>query len=233
MSTENLCCRVFAVGLAILAVFDMLAMVFMDASWNDLLRSPFVALSLVGATMLLWLPTNRRAASMIVAAWVGQLVLAAISLASRAPDLTDAVRIAQIAFIASAATTIVIPQRAAIAAAATASGMMLLFGSIHLTEQGVIAAIIPEALPLRQVAPILSGLSLVIAGCLVWPRSTRRVAMIAVGGMFLSWLPIVHLPRLTADPANLEEWRFAAMALVLAGALFVTAGGSKRRDAQI
>lgn len=108
---------------------------------------------------------------------------------------------------------------ARIAALAFASLMLLLFGFIHLTLPQAITGLLSEGFPLRSFWPYASGIVQVAAGiAVIWPRA-RRIALLAIATIYLSWLPLVHGPRLYASPNNWDEWRFALIALALAVAL--------------
>lgn len=101
------------------------------------------------------------------------------------------------------------------------SVMLLLFGYIHATEAATIAGLIPAWFPLPAVAPYATATVMMLAGAALWIPRAMPAAICGVAAMFVSWLPVVHAPRLAAAPADVGEWAFAAMALALAGSLLV------------
>ncbi|MFA6114787.1 MAG: hypothetical protein WC729_12360 [Sphingomonas sp.] len=111
----------------------------------------------------------------------------------------------------------------------TAAMLLLLFGGIHLSQGPAIAALTPAWLPMRSVAPYASGLAQIAAGLWLAVRPSRGPAW-TMAAMYLSWLPLIHLPRLLAEPGDASEWRFAAMALALAGALILSTKRSDREE---
>jgi hypothetical protein len=62
---------------------------------------------------------------------------------------------------------------------------------------------------------------MLLAGAALWVPRLTPTAICLVITMFVGWLPVVHVPRLAAAPADVGEWAFAAMALALAGSLLL------------
>jgi uncharacterized membrane protein len=133
---------------------------------------------------------------------------------------------ALLALAAAAAGSAVIGLRRVLPIAAAM--LLLLFGGIHLSQGPAIAALTPAWLPMRSVAPYASGLLQIAAGLWLAVRPSRGPAW-TMAAMYLSWLPLIHLPRLLAEP-DAGEWRFAAMALALAGALILSTTRSDREE---
>lgn len=109
-----------------------------------------------------------------------------------------------------------------------AAMLLLLFGGIHLSQGPAIAELTPAWLPMRSLAPYASGVAQIVASLWLAVRPSRWPAW-AMAAMYLGWLPLIHLPRLLAEP-DASEWRFAAMALALAGALILSTKRSDREE---
>ncbi len=100
--------------------------------------------------------------------------------------------------------------------------MLVVFGLVHLTYPAAISAMIPQGFPARAVWPWLTGTASCAAGIALVFGLGARLAAVLVGAMFVSWLPLVHVARLIAEPSR-AEWVFAATALSLAGAAWMLA----------
>jgi uncharacterized membrane protein YphA (DoxX/SURF4 family) len=100
--------------------------------------------------------------------------------------------------------------------------MLVVFGLVHLTYPAAISAMIPQGFPARTVWPWLTGTASCAAGIALVFGLGARLAAVLVGAMFVSWLPLVHVARLIAQPSR-DEWVFAATALSLAGAAWMLA----------
>ena len=57
----------------------------------------------------------------------------------------------------------------------------------------------------------------------------RPTGAAALAAMLLSWVLIVHLPRIAASPEKVDEWTSGFVALAVGGAALVVAGVSARR----
>ena len=95
---------------------------------------------------------------------------------------------------------------------------LLLFGAVHTFFPGVVADLLPDWFPIPGVWPYLSGGVQIAAGLMILLGFRAPAAAFAIGLMWLSWVPLVHLPRLISAPDALFEWTFMITALALAGA---------------
>lgn len=105
-----------------------------------------------------------------------------------------------------------------------AYGLMLaIFGYVHFAHRDAIAGMIPSIMPGRNLVPLITGGAMLLAaGALITNLRARHAAAL-IGLLFLSWVPLVHIGRLLADPSA-GEFTFAAMAVTLAaGALMMSA----------
>ncbi len=193
---------------------------FPDASVEWLVRGSGVLLAL-SAVATLALP--RIGALLLALSWVAACVLATIAALGSPDDLLGYVPVAETAaFLAFALwrwdeTRIWPILRVAFGA------MLILFGVIHLMHREAIGSLIPEWIPGASYWPWLTGGGSVLAGlACVLDRGVASAAG-AVAVMYLSWLPLVHAPRLLGEP-SLFEWTFALTAIALAGVALAIAG---------
>lgn len=116
-------------------------------------------------------------------------------------------------------------ERALRGATAVAAAMCGLFGAIHLLNIEAISSLIPGWIPFRGELPLVTGSILIVAAIALMARASRAIGALVVSGMFVSWILLLHIPRLAAQLAEPSEWSFAAMAIALAGALASLAFG--------
>jgi uncharacterized membrane protein len=100
---------------------------------------------------------------------------------------------------------------------------LVLFGVVHLWERELVASLIPVWMPVPHMWPYVTGPLMIGAGAALWVPRWRAASALLVAGIFLSWVPLVHLERLIRAPDSLFEWRFALTAVALAGSLVVLA----------
>lgn len=93
-----------------------------------------------------------------------------------------------------------------------------LFGAIHALHPGIVTGLLPEWFPVPGIWPYMTGILQIVLGLLVLTGFRAHIAAFIVGLMWLSWIPLVHLPRLIGAPGELFEWTFMLTALALAGA---------------
>lgn len=97
-------------------------------------------------------------------------------------------------------------------------GLMLVwFGIVHLHYRSAIAGMIPDWMPARDLWPWLTGAANIAGGLAVLSGVMGRLGSTLVGLMFVSWIFLVHIPRLTAAPSSREEWTALALNVVLVG----------------
>jgi uncharacterized membrane protein len=122
-------------------------------------------------------------------------------------------------------------EAAALAVLVLASAaVLILFGAIHWSNAPDIAALIPGWIPARDSLPFVTSSIMFAAAVAILVPLSRRVAAAAIALMFASWIPLVHAPRLLAEPTSSSEWEFVLMAACLTGAMLTVATrGSKHR----
>ncbi|HEV8122976.1 MAG TPA: hypothetical protein VGP80_01940 [Gemmatimonadales bacterium] len=83
---------------------------------------------------------------------------------------------------------------------------------------------VPAWLPMRRVWACLIAGFLVIAAVGHLSKRHVRSAAIGLGGMFLLWLIVFHLPRLLASPTSMSAWVVACETAALTGTAWVLVG---------
>lgn len=174
---------------------------------------------------------SKAPAIAVAVAWAAASGFAAASLLGSRVDAVSVVPVLQCLMVATTLGAMItlpgesrrlLPRASSICVSAG----LLTFGFIHLTRSSDISALLAADIPLRTMLPMLSGGLMFVCGAgVAWP-STRRISAGLAAILFLSWLPIVHLPRIAARPASPFEWQFASMALALAGTLLAQAAGA-------
>lgn len=185
---------------------------------------------LVGASAALFIPRLRRAGAILLVAmlavWVFVLhaprlfghwgdVVIWLGLAEAAAMLGGALLLwenVQLAKPASGIRARGLP----ISAARWAIGLALpIFGLSHFVYADFTAAMVPGWIPAKLFWAYFTGCAHVAAGIAVltglWaPLATRMLA-----AMFGSWVLILHVPRVVADPASRVEWTMLFIATAL------------------
>lgn len=95
---------------------------------------------------------------------------------------------------------------------------LLLFGAVHWHYPTAIGGLMPDWIPTASLWPWLTGGVQIVAGLMILTGWRAALAAFGIGLMWLSWIPLVHLPRLIASPGSPFEWTFMLTALALAGA---------------
>lgn len=95
---------------------------------------------------------------------------------------------------------------------------VVLFGGVHALYPAVVAGLLPDWFPAAGVWPYLTGAAQIALGLMILAGFRTQLAAFFLGLMWLSWIPLVHLPRLIASPGSPFEWTFMLTALALAGA---------------
>ncbi|MDP2116958.1 MAG: hypothetical protein Q8J71_06150 [Brevundimonas sp.] len=102
---------------------------------------------------------------------------------------------------------------------------LVLFGGVHILQPTASGGLLPGWFAAPAVWPYIAGAIQIAAGVTILAGFRAPLAAFVVGLMWLSWIPLVHLPRLidtpasgTGAPVSGAEWIFMATALALAGA---------------
>ena len=95
---------------------------------------------------------------------------------------------------------------------------LLLFGAVHWLYPGTIVGMISGWVPVATFWPWVTGAIQIAAGLMILIGFRAALAAFVVGLMWLSWVFVIHIPRLLAAPGDLFEWTFMLTAVTLAGA---------------
>ena len=102
--------------------------------------------------------------------------------------------------------------------------MLLVFALVHVQYHEFIASMIPSWIPFAAVWPWFTATANLAAGLSFLTGIKAQLGGILLGAMYASWVPIVHLPRVLASPADVGEWTAGALAITLAGAAWLVSG---------
>ena len=106
---------------------------------------------------------------------------------------------------------------------------LVIFGISHFIVPGFIAILIPKWIPLRLFLAWFTGVVFVLAGISFAVRLLARSAALLMGLMFLSWVVVLHGPRIAAALHNGDEWNSGLVALGMAGISFALCGSTAAR----
>lgn len=100
----------------------------------------------------------------------------------------------------------------------------VLFGGAHFIYMNLTAPLVPQWLPPTQAFwAYATGVGHIAAGVAILTNVQARLAAILLTAMYASFIPLVFLPLLLADPSNRGNWYETATTLVLAGVAWVVA----------
>jgi uncharacterized membrane protein len=129
-----------------------------------------------------------------------------------------------IVFAASARIDAVLAARLTRLGQAVFGVCALLFGGAHFFYMNLTAPLVPKWLPPSQEFwGYATGVAHIAAGLAILSGVTARLAAILLTVMFASFTPLVHLPMLLADPANIGVWTENAANLAFTGVAWVVA----------
>ena len=129
-----------------------------------------------------------------------------------------------IVFAASARIDAVLAARLTRLGQAVFGVCALLFGGAHFFYMNLTAPLVPKWLPPSQeIWGYATGVAHIAAGLAILSGVKARLAAILLTVMFASFTPLVHLPMLLADPANIGVWTENAANLAFTGVAWVVA----------
>lgn len=194
-----------------------------------------VSLMTAGAAAIsLAVPRRKSPLALVTLCWCAAAALDTVVLVSSSRSLIGLVATVEciVMSVALWCSTAGIANRRKVANAAVgcASAALLLFGFVHLTRAADISSLLPAGTPPGAALPFISGSLLIACGIgIAWMR-TRQIALLFAALMFVSWIPIVHIPRILSQPSSAFEWQFVSLALALSGALLsISMTGSFRK----
>lgn len=103
---------------------------------------------------------------------------------------------------------------------------MVVFGAQHFMYGQFIAMLVPSWLPWHIFWTYFFGVALIAAGISIVTGIRARLAAILLGVMFLSWVVVLHAPRVVASPHNGDEWSSLFVAIAMCGSCLIIAAAS-------
>lgn len=103
---------------------------------------------------------------------------------------------------------------------------LLIYGLQHYAS--IIAGLIPSWMPDRLLLAYFTGVAFISAGLSITTGIGARLASL-LGLMFLSWVILLHAPRVATRLSNGDEWTSAFVPLALSGASFLLLPLSPKR----
>jgi uncharacterized membrane protein YphA (DoxX/SURF4 family) len=105
----------------------------------------------------------------------------------------------------------------------------ILFGGAHFFYLDLTVPLVPQWLPpSREFWAYATGVGHIAAGVAILTGVQARLAAILLTAMYASFVPLVFVPVLMADPSNHFRWTEAVTTLVLIGVAWVVADSLAR-----
>ena len=104
----------------------------------------------------------------------------------------------------------------------------LIFGIDHFQYAIFVAAVIPAWIPGHMFFAYFTGAAFIAAAISILIERYATLSMILLGIMFLSWVVVLHAPRVIVRLHNGDEWASAFMALAMSGCAFTLARSMRK-----
>jgi uncharacterized membrane protein len=101
---------------------------------------------------------------------------------------------------------------------------LTVFGVQHLLYARFVAALVPSWIPGHLFWAYALGIAFIATTLSIIANIKAHMAATLLGVMFLTWVFILHLPRVASAPHNGNEWTSAFVALAMGGGAWITAG---------
>ena len=167
---------------------------------------------------------------------VGWTALHVPAIVQRPASIGDWLGIAETAAMASAALMWAAGESGGVHVRAIRRGTMvafglsaIIFGASHFAYADFTASMIPAWLPQRLALAYFTGAAHALAGLAIASGIQRRLAAALETVMMASFVVLVHIPRVAAQPGSRMEWTMLFVALLLSGSAGVVAGVSRER----
>jgi uncharacterized membrane protein YphA (DoxX/SURF4 family) len=108
-------------------------------------------------------------------------------------------------------------------------GSLVVFGVQHVIYGAFVATLIPAWIPGRLFLAYFVGIAFFAAALAIVSGWLSSLAATLLGIMFLSWVLVLHAPRVAGALHNGNEWTSLFVALAMSGGAFVIAGATARR----
>lgn len=105
-----------------------------------------------------------------------------------------------------------------------------IFGLSHLAYAQFTADMIPAFIPAHLFWAYLCGAGHIAAGVALLTNVLARIAAFLFATMVSSFVLLLHIPRVIADPGSRAEWTMLVIATTISAAAWCAAGSVARRD---
>jgi uncharacterized membrane protein len=105
---------------------------------------------------------------------------------------------------------------------------MAVFGSEHFTDTADIAALVPNWIPAHLFWTYLVGVALLAAALSITVKVQSRLAATLIGAMFFSFVMLMDIPAVVAEPRNRIFWALALRELAFASGAWAFASSQTR-----
>jgi uncharacterized membrane protein len=109
----------------------------------------------------------------------------------------------------------------------------VIFGGAHFVYMEQTAPLVPKWLPpTQEFWAYATGIGHIAGGLAILLNMQARLAAILLAAMYASFIPLVFVPTLLADPSSQFRWNELASTLALIGAAWVVADSLAHRPAK-
>ena len=105
---------------------------------------------------------------------------------------------------------------------------MAVFGTEHFTDTADIAALVPHWIPAHIFWTYLVGVALLAAALSITVKVQSRLAATLIGAMFFSFVVLMDIPGVVAEPRNRISWALALRELAFASGALAFASSQMR-----
>jgi uncharacterized membrane protein len=100
---------------------------------------------------------------------------------------------------------------------------LTVFGVQHLLYARFVATLVPSWIPGHLFWAYAVGIAFIATTLSIIVNIKARLAATLLGVMFITWVFILHLPRVASAPHNGNEWTCAFVALAMCGGAWIVA----------
>lgn len=100
---------------------------------------------------------------------------------------------------------------------------LLIFGAMHFVYLDFTTGFIPAWFPHRELLAEATGIAHIAAGLAILTGVLAQLGATLAGIMYLSWVFVLHMPRVVTMAKDPVEWNGIFVALMLSGAAFIVA----------
>lgn len=108
-----------------------------------------------------------------------------------------------------------------------------MFGLAHIVFVDITANFVPHWIPHPYFWAYATGVLHLVGGLMILANILPDVAAAGLGVMYLSWVLILHGPRVAGTPGSRFEWTMLLFASAIAGSAFIMSGASSLHDRKV